>query len=48
LGAGLYNKITKALKQDPELKARYMTILETVSSARASAEATEEEPEEEQ
>ena len=47
LGAGLYNKITKALKNDPELKARYMTVLETVTSARASAESTEEETVEE-
>ena len=38
LGAGLYNKITKALKADEELKGRYTAILETIKSERASAE----------
>jgi hypothetical protein len=38
LGAGLYNKITKALKSDEELKTRYTAILETLQSERASAE----------
>ena len=38
LGAGLYNKITKALKTDEELKTRYVAVLETVKSERASAE----------
>jgi hypothetical protein len=38
LGAGLYNRITKALKTDEELKTRYTAILETVRSERAVAE----------
>lgn len=38
LGAGLYNKITKALKTDEELKSRYGTIMESVQSERVSAE----------
>jgi len=38
LGAGLYNKINKALKTDEELKSRYGTIMESVQSERASAE----------
>jgi len=38
LGAGLYNKITKALKTDEELKARYGTILESIQNERVSAE----------
>ena len=38
LGAGLYNKITKALKTDEELKSRYNIILESVQNERASAE----------
>jgi len=32
LGAGLYNRITKELKTDEELKARYTAILEEVQS----------------
>ena len=45
LGAGLYNKITKALKTDEELKSRYGVIMESVQSERASAddEVTEDE-----
>jgi uncharacterized protein YktA (UPF0223 family) len=38
LGAGLYNRITKELKSDEELKARYTTILEAVQSERAAAD----------
>ncbi|GJM30956.1 MAG: hypothetical protein DHS20C17_35910 [Cyclobacteriaceae bacterium] len=38
LGAGLYNRITKALRSDKELKTRYTAILETVKSERAAAE----------
>ncbi len=38
LGAGLYNRITKALKSDEELKTRYTAIFETVQSERAAAE----------
>jgi hypothetical protein len=38
LGAGLYNRITKALKTDEELKTRYTAILETAKSERAAAE----------
>ena len=38
LGAGLYNRITKELRSDDELKARYTAILEAVESERASAE----------
>lgn len=40
LGAGLYNRITKALKADEELKTRYTVILETVMSERTAAEET--------
>ena len=43
LGAGLYNRITKALKADADLKARYTAILESVKSERASAEEAGEE-----
>lgn len=32
LGAALYNKITKALKEDEEVKSRYETILSDVKS----------------
>lgn len=38
LGAGLYNKITKALKTDEELKTRYVAILEGIKDERVSAE----------
>ncbi len=39
LGAGLYNKITKALRSDAELKARYTAIFDEVQSERmANAE----------
>ena len=38
LGAGLYNRITKALRADEELKTRYTAILEEVKSERASTE----------
>ena len=38
LGAGLYNRINKALKADEELKTRYQDILETVKSERAAME----------
>jgi uncharacterized protein YktA (UPF0223 family) len=38
LGAGLYNRITKELRTDEELKSRYTAILETVQSERAVAE----------
>jgi uncharacterized protein YicC (UPF0701 family) len=37
LGAGLYNKITKALKVDDDLKARYGAILESIQNERVSA-----------
>ncbi len=43
LGAGLYNRITKALKTDEELKIRYGTTLESVQSERASVEEVGEE-----
>jgi len=43
LGAGLYNRISKALKADEELKTRYTAILESVKSERASMEETSEE-----
>jgi uncharacterized protein YktA (UPF0223 family) len=38
LGAGLYNRITKELKSDEELKSRYEAILETVQNDRMAAE----------
>ena len=38
LGAGLYNRITKELKSDEELKSRYEAILETVQNERIAAE----------
>ena len=38
LGAGLYNRISKALKTDTELKTRYTAIMEAIKSERASAE----------
>ena len=42
LGAGLYNRITKALRADADLKERYTAILETVKSERlAAAEGSE-------
>jgi uncharacterized protein YktA (UPF0223 family) len=43
LGAGLYNRISKALKADADLKARYTAIMESVKSERASAEEAGEE-----
>ena len=45
LGAGLYNKITKALKTDEELKTRYTTILETLQAEKAAEEGADEEAE---
>ena len=42
LGAALYNRITKELKSDEELKARYTAIFEAVQSERASEEEIEE------
>ncbi len=41
LGAGLYNRINKALKSDDELKTRYSAILESVKSERAGLEEQE-------
>ncbi len=41
LGAGLYNRINKALKSDDELKTRYATILESVKSERADLQEQE-------
>ena len=43
LGAGLYNRISKALKADEELKGRYAAILESVKSERASMDEMSEE-----
>ncbi len=45
LGAGLYNRITKELKSDAELKARYEGILEGIKSERAEGEEEEVEDE---
>jgi len=42
LGAGLYNKITKALRSDPELKTRYTEILKSVKEERMAAMESEE------
>ena len=42
LGAALYNRITKALRSDEELKTRYTAILEGIQSERAAAEEAEE------
>ena len=43
LGAGLYNRIGKALKADEEVKGRYEAILEGVKAERKEAEPVEEE-----
>lgn len=42
IGAGLYNKLNKALKSDEELNDRYMVIYETMLAAKKPAEEDEE------